>query len=175
VHWRLVGGGVAAALTAVTLTAHSTPPSGTTSGTVDTRPLHVLDAGFAIDSDHKGSVDITILQGSGQPEAEVLRSDLAVAGVDAKVMLNVPTCRQLAESPGAPSPVYSAESEPVADTLDYPFYEKGHLIYSVDTSAKTRGTTLWIMFSGTLSTIYIERTADSGKQPNCTPDAVAGG
>jgi hypothetical protein len=189
-HWRLASGGVgiaAAAITVAAVLANGSPPlqssapqssapqssAPQSSSAHETGPLfHVQDAGFAIDAEPTGAVDITILDGSGEPDVNALRSDLAKAGVIARVMADVPTCRQLASSPGAPSPVGSAQAQAVSDPLDHPFYQDGDLVYAVDASAATRGTTLWIMFSTTLSTLFVERTADQGPHLNCLPDAT---
>lgn len=175
--WRLAGGGTAVAIaTGVALMVVMSPSAtpGAASVTEPDRAFHARNAAFAIDAAPSGAVDITILEGSDKPDIDALRSDLAKAGVDAKVATDVPTCQALAQSPGAPSPVDSAHVRFVTDRLDFPFYRDGDLIYSVDASAdKTRGTTLWIMFSSTLSTIVVERTTDSSPQPDCMPDSTS--
>jgi hypothetical protein len=173
--WRLAGGGitVAAAIAVAAVLANggsaTTPPAAQTPSVTAAGPLyHARNAAFAIDAEPSGSVDITILKGDEKPDVAALRTDLAKAGVQAQVATNVPTCQQLASSPGAPSPVDSAKSNAVDDIVDHPLSDaNGDLVFSVDTSAHARGTTLWIMFSGTLSTIFVERTADTGPQPNC--------
>lgn len=173
--WRLAGGGAAIAVGAAALVVmNSSATPGPASATGSGHTFHAQNAAFAIDAAPSGAVDITILKGSDKPDIGALRSDLAQAGVDAKVATDVPTCQALAQSPGAPSPVDSAHLRFVTDRLDYPFYRNGDLIYSVDASAeKTRGTTLWIMFSSTLSTIVVERTLDSGPQPDCLPASTS--
>jgi hypothetical protein len=173
--WRLASGGitvaVAVALAAVLANGGSStaPPTAQLPSATATGPLfHARNAAFAIDAEPSGSVDITILQGDEKPDVAALRAGLAKAGVQARVVTNVPTCQQLASSPGAPSPVGSAKADAVNDIVDHPLSDKnGDLVFSVDTSAHTRGTTLWIMFSSTLSTIFVERTVNSGPQPNC--------
>jgi hypothetical protein len=175
--WRLAGSGISVAATvAVAVVAVGTiggSPSGAAASKVPAAtaagPLfHAQSAAFAIDVVASGAVDITILKGSEKPDVDALRGDLAKAGVHARLLTNVPTCRQLADRPGAPTPVESAQANAVIDMADRPLPDKdGDLVYSLDTSAATRGTTLWIMFSSTLSTIFVERTTDSGPQPNC--------
>jgi hypothetical protein len=174
--WRLasVGVSVAAALAVFATMAGGGALPGMPTSTAPSRPtesgplVHIRNAAFAIDSEPSGTVDITILQGDEKPDVDAIRNDLAKAGVAAKVVTNVPSCQQLASSPGAPSPVGSAQADIVADVWDHPLAESGNgLGYSVDRSANTRGTTLWIMFSSTLSTIFVERTTDAGPQPNC--------
>jgi hypothetical protein len=172
--WRLASGGISvAAVVAVAAVlanggASSGSPASKVPSTTAGGPLvHIRNAAFAIDSEPSGAVDITILQGSEKPDVDAIRSDLAKAGVQAEVVTNVPSCQQLASSPGAPSPVGSAQVDAVIDALDRPLSVNGDLVYSVDASADTNGTTLWIMFSSTLSTIFVERTANLGPQPNC--------
>ena len=133
---------------------------------------HAQNAAFAVEAQPSGAVVIVILDGSGKPDTNALRSDLARAGVHARVMADVPTCAQLAKIPGAPTPVGSAQAQVVADPLDFPFTDHGDLAYSVDASARADGTTLTIMFSSTLATIFLERTASSGPLPNCLPDGA---
>lgn len=173
---RLARGGLtvaaAVAVTAVLANGGALPgmptPTAPSRATVSGPLVHIRNAAFAIDSEPSGTVDITILQGDEKPDVDAIRSDLAKAGVAAEVVTNVPNCQQLASRPGAPSPVGSARAGIVADVWDHPLsMSDGGLGYSVDRSASTRGTTLWIMFSSTLSTIFVERTTDSGPQPNC--------
>jgi hypothetical protein len=173
--WRLAGSSitVAAAIAAAAVLANggppTAPPAAQSPSATATGPLfHAHNAAFAIDAEPSGAVDITILQGNQKPDVAALRTALAKAGVQAQVVPNVPTCQQLASRPGAPSPVGSAQANAVADIMDRPLSDaNGDLVFSVDTSAHARGTTLWIMFSSTLSTIFVERTASSGPQPNC--------
>lgn len=173
--WRLASGGLtlAAAVAVAAMLANGGSSSGSPASkaappvTAASPLVHIRNAAFAIDSEPSGAVYITILRGSEKPDVDAIRGDLAKAGVQAEVVTDVPSCRQLASSPGAPSPVGSAQVDAVTDALDRPLSVDGDLVYSVDASADTRGTTLWIMFSGTLSTIFVERTADSGPQPNC--------
>ena len=173
--WRLASGGitVAAAIAVAAVLANggsaTTPPVAQPPSATATGPFfHARNAAFAIDAEPSGAVDITILQGNEKPDVAALRTALAKAGVQAQVVTNVPTCQQLASIPGAPSPVGSAQANAVEDIVDRPLSDaNGDLVFSVDTSAHARGTTLWIMFSSTLSTIFVERTADSGPQPNC--------
>jgi hypothetical protein len=186
-HWRLATGGIGVGVAAVvgvavalatgspaaqTAQTAQTGQTATPGGTVTGPLFHTANAAYAIDEQRSGAVDITILDASGQPDIDALRSDLAKAGVDARVMANVPTCDALAKIPGAPSPVGSAQARIVTDPLDYPFSRNGDFAFSVDASARTHGTTLTIMFSGDLSTISVERTSDSGPLPNCLPDAT---
>jgi hypothetical protein len=177
-HWRLAGLGVgaAAAITAAAVVANSSSAGspdlqGGTSSSASGQFYHFYhaqNAGFAIDSEPSGAVEITIVDGSEEPDVDAMRSELAKAGVHAKVLTNVPTCQQLARTPGAPAPIGSGV--PIAapaDVLDHPDIQGDKVIYSVDAHPKTPDTTLWIMFSSTLSTITMERILDSGPQPNC--------
>lgn len=175
--WRLASGGlsVAAAIAVAAVVANVGSATGSAPAskapaiaTTASGPLfHTRNAAFAIDAEPSGVVDITILKGDEEPDIAALRSDLARAGVRASVVTNVPTCELLAQRPGAPSPVGSAQSDTVTDAADRPISINSDFVYQVDASADTRGTTLWIMFSSTLSTIFVERTVDSGPQPNC--------
>ena len=179
--WRLASGGISVAVAialavvvandgSLTGSPASKAPSATATGPL----FHTRNAAFAIDAEPSGAVTITILDGSEKPDVDAIRSDLARAGVHASVVTNVPTCQQLAaDSSGAPTPVGSAQAKAVTDAVDHPFFKNGDLVYSVDTSVNTRGTTLWIMFSSTLSTIFVERTADSGPQPDCLTSPTA--
>jgi hypothetical protein len=174
------GFGVAVTLAAATVLAYgsptgtsaTTPSTGSTaaraaSATGSGQPVHVENAAFAIDTVPPAAVDITIFEGSERPDVDAIRGDLAKAGVYAEVLTDVPTCAQLAKTPGAPAPVDIYDVKPIVDASDHPFFKNGDLVYSVDTSADIRGTTLWLMFSGTLSTMVVERSADSSPKPNC--------
>ena len=181
--WRLASGGltVAAAIAlAVVLTDGGSPadPSASklpvTSSSIAPDPatsgpfFHVDDAGFAIDAEPSGVVDITILKGSASPDIDAIRSGLAKAGVHARVV-RVPTCLQLKSSPGAPSPVGSAQSVSVTDPKDQLMTNSaGDVVYQVDTSgALTHDTTVVIVVANTLSTLTTERLTDTSPIPNC--------
>jgi hypothetical protein len=181
--WRLASGGISVAVAialAVVLTnggspinssasnvpytTKSTAPNPATSGPL----VHVEDAGFAVDAEPAGLVDITITQGWAKPDVDAIRAALAKAGISARVVADVPTCAQLQSSPGGPTPVSSAQAVPVLDPRDQLLTNSaGDDVFQVDASAAARGTTVWILFSSTLSTMVTERLADSSPQPNC--------
>ena len=177
--WRLAGGvGVATAIAAAVFLADGSPTTSLNPGAAPTTPvtpIHVQNADFAVESEPASqTVAITILDGAKKPDADVLRNALAEAGVRAEVLTSVPTCRQLADIPGAPTPVPSASVQTVLDPVDQLISvgTVGDLVYKVDASpARTRNTTVWVMFSSSLSTIVVERALDSSPRPNCVPDA----
>jgi hypothetical protein len=181
--WRLASGGlsVAAAIALVVVLTDGGAPAGSAASklpavgsavapdpaTYDSL-YHVQDAGFAIDDEPGSVVDITILQGDAKPDVAAIRVDVAKAGIPARVV-QVPTCTQLVASPGAPSPVGSAQAVSVTDPKDHFFWDSsGHLVFQVDASAAAdRDTTVWLVVADTLSTLLTERLADTSPQPNC--------
>jgi hypothetical protein len=176
--WRLTGGvGVATAIAGAVFLANGSPTTSLNPGAAPTAPvapIHVQNADFAVASEPATqTVEITILDGAKKPDADVLRNALAKAGVRAEVLTSVPTCRQLAKIPGAPAPVPSASVQTVLDPVDQLISvgAVGDLVYKVDASpARTRNTTVWVLFSSSLSTIVVQRALDSSPRPNCVPD-----
>jgi hypothetical protein len=184
--WRLASGGIslAAVIALAVVLTDGGAPSGSSAANVPftttaTAPdpatagplYHVEDAGFAVDAEASGVVDITITEGSAQPDVDAVRSALAKAGIVAKVLANVPTCAELKtlqNTPGAPTPVESAQADAVTDMKDQLLTDSaGDEVFQLDRSAATHGTTVWILFSSTLSTMATERLTDSSPKPNC--------
>lgn len=166
--WRLAGGGIGVAAVMGLAMAMTTGSAASSNASGADAVVHFQNANFTVDSQPSGAVVITILNGKGLPDVPALRDALTKAGIAAKVLTGVPTCQELAQRPGTPSPAYSAAVNYAQDSSDFPTTAaNGDFAYSVDTSPQTQGTTLWIMFSGTLSTMVVERTHDWGLQPNC--------
>jgi hypothetical protein len=177
--WRLASGGVgvAAAIAVAVVLANGSPNTSLTpdaAPTTPVAPIQVQNADFAIESEPATeTVEITILDGSKKPDVNTLRRALAEAGVSAEVLTSVPTCQQLVNIPSAPTPIPSASVQTALDPVDHLNFvgAKGDLVYTVDASpARTRNTTVWVMFSSSLSTIVVERALDSSPRPNCVPD-----
>lgn len=162
---RLRLGTIAAAtgLTAAIATVAITSAGGTLAGGAPQHPLfHMANAAYAIQQEPTGLVKLTILDANGTPNVDELRSDLAKAGIKARVLADVPDCRRPQPHP---SPVSTLL--PPADAAPPRFdTEDGKLVFSIDPRSVIPGQTIFVMYGQTLRHVAIALNA-SGDVPAC--------
>lgn len=168
VRRRLRFGTIAAAtgLTAAIATAVFTATSSTMAGGAQHPLFKVANAAYAVQQEQTGIVKLTILDGDGRPNVDELRADLAKAGIDARVLADVPDCQR-------PQPRQSPELGllPPADAqAPRGDIEDGKLVYYIDPRSVVPGVTFSIMFGSSLQTIEMSLT-----EPDDVPTCMANG
>jgi hypothetical protein len=160
-----VAAGLTAAIGAAVL-------AGTTAATnnADRRPaqplFYVANAAYSVKQEPQGIVKLTILDADGKPDADTLRSDLAKAGVNARVLSDVPDCR-------SPQPRPSPETQlpPAGLIPDHTEFENGRLVYYLNTKELFAGRMFTLMYGQSLQSFEVILGA-SDYRPTCIATAA---
>ncbi|HEU5331708.1 MAG TPA: hypothetical protein VFU73_03065, partial [Actinocrinis sp.] len=141
----------AAGLTAAIAAAVVTSTSGTLADGAPHHPLfHAVNAAYSVQQEPTGLVKLTILDANGRPNVDELRSDLAKAGINAKVLADVPDCQhpQPRPSPGeTPLPLPPADAVTAHSAI-----ENGKLVFYMDPRLVVPGEMFSVLFGKSLQT-----------------------
>ena len=163
----------AGVITAVVLTPSAAPNA-------DHSLFRAANAAYAIQQEPSGIVKFTILDASGRPNVEDLRRDLADAGINARVVADVPSCPNLPAAPATPTPALIGRPLPLPTSHvpsvpphaspppDWVAHENGKLVYYLNTAAMPPGSLLDVMFGRDLGSLEIGPT-NSVSLPTCIP------
>jgi len=165
---RLRFGTIAAAtgLTAAIATTVFTATSSTMAGGAHHPLFKVANAAYAVQQEPTGIVKLTILDGDGRPNADELRADLAKAGINARVLADVPDCQR-----PQPHPSPDLGLLPPADAqAPRGGIEDGELVYYIDPRSVVPGVTFSVLFGKSLRTLEM-----SLSQPHDVPTCMATG
>jgi hypothetical protein len=160
----------AAAAVAVFSAGTTTGVAGTAPGATAQAPLfQAVNAAYTVQQEPAGVVKLTILDASGRPDVEALRSDLAQAGVNASVIVNVPPCTRPQPHPRATSRPGLPPANLVPDRVGE---ENGQEVYYLDTKEVTPGTTFSLLFGQTLGEITVGLSPPGYPLLTCIPNAT---
>ena len=155
--------GLTAAITAAVLTATGSPLA---AGARQHALFHMATAAYAVQQEPTGIVKLTILDGDGRPNADELRADLAKAGINARVLTDVPDCQR-----PQPHPSPDLGLLPPADAqAPRGGIEDGKLVYYIDPRSVVPGVTFSVLFGKSLRTLEM-----SLSQPDDVPTCMATG
>ena len=162
---RLSAIAAATGLTAAIAAAAITSAGSTLAGGAPQHPLfHMANAAYAVQQEPTGIVKLTILEADGKPDVAALRSDLAKAGINARVLAGVPDCSHPLSHP-SPNPAVLPPADAAPPRSDI---ENGRLVFSMDPRSVVPGVTFSVMYGRSLRSFAIALSA-SDHVPDCLP------
>jgi len=151
--------GLTAALTAAVLTATGSPLA---AGARQHALFHMATAAYAVQQEPTGIVKLTILDANGKPDVDKLRSDLAKAGINARVLADVPDCQHPQPHPSpADTRLPPADVAPLHSEI-----ENGRLVYYMDPRLVLPGETFSLFYGKSLQSIEMA-LSQSDDLPGC--------
>jgi hypothetical protein len=151
--------GLAVVIATAVFTAANTNVGGATSQHL----LYSVDnAAYAVQKEPTGIVKLTILDANGRPNVDEMRSDLANAGITARVLADVPYCQHPQSHP-SPDTTRLPPADAAVPRSDI---ENGRLVYYIDPRSVVPGVTLSVMFGSNLRYVWMELSA-SNDVPTC--------